>query len=134
MSLEKINLNHSSIQSLSKYHWYNHTKNEILHFFISFRFIIIYWVKNSARLLKQFLKRIICYNCQRKLYIKRSSIASYLISYYQSSKLYVDNSHRYLFSRKFKRSIIVSDKKVLLTQKVFAWRSSQYCMNLYQSL
>ena len=52
--------------------------------------------------------------------MKRSSIASCSILYYQSSKFYINNSHQYLSSRKLKRSIIVNDKEVLLTQKVFA--------------
>ena len=131
MSFEKIDLNRSSIQRSSKCHWCNHMKNESFYSFIFFQFIIICWVENSAWWLKQFLESIICCNCQWTLYMKRLSIAFCSISYYQSSKFYINDSHRYLFSRRLKRSIIVNDKKVLLMRKVFAWRSSQYCINLY---
>ena len=134
MNFERINLNRSNIQRSSKCYWYNHTKNKFFYSFISFRFIVIYWVKNNARLLKESFEKIICYKYQRELYMKRLSIASYSISYYQSSKLYVDDSHWYSFSRRFRHSIIVNDRKISLTRKVFTWRSSQYCMNLYQSL
>ena len=70
-------------------------------------------------MLKQFFERIICYNCQRELYMKRSSIVFCSISYYQSLKLYINDSYRYLFSQRVKRSIIVNDKKDFINAKNF---------------